>query len=231
MSQRVTVNLPGAAAVMPAARQTGARAGVEVELVGDVTESVMTSPPVGLRTRRRVADRRIDPLLQVREARQGRRPGDAYVKIVRPYDELFPRGDEGELIATERTVLDRPGWTKTLRSIRTVLIGRPISSEQEEHERLTELKALAIFSSDNISSSAYATEEMMRILVLAGIGAISLTMPLTVVICVVLGIVATSYWQTIRAYPNGASSYLVSSDNLGRRPGWSPAPPCSSTTP
>jgi amino acid transporter len=162
-----------------------------------------------------VADRRIDPLLQVREARRGKRPGDAYVKIVRPYDELFARGDEGELIATERTVLDRPGWTKALRTIRTTLIGRPISSEQEEHERLTKLKALAIFSSDNISSSAYATEEMMRILVLAGVGAIGLTMPLTVLICVVLGIVATSYWQTIRAYPNGASSYLVSSDNLG----------------
>ena len=76
-----------------------------------------------------MADRRIDPLLQVREARRGSRPGDAYVKIVRPYEELFARGDEGELVATERTVLDRPGWTKTLRAIRTVLIGRPISSE------------------------------------------------------------------------------------------------------
>ena len=162
----------------------------------------------------------IDPHLEVREKRQGQRPGDAYVRIVRPYEELFERGDEGELIATERTVLDRPGWTRALRALRTVLIGRPISSEREEHERLTKLKALAIFSSDNISSSAYATEEMMRILVLAGIGAISFTMPLTIVICLVLAIVATSYWQTIHAYPNGASSYLVTSDNLGasRRP-------------
>ena len=162
---------------------------------------------------------RIDPFLDVREKRQGRRPGDAYVKIVRPYDEIFERGDEGELIATERTVLDRPGWTRVLRRLRTVLIGRPISSEREEHERLTKTKALAIFSSDNISSSAYATEEMMRILVLAGIGAISFTMPLTITICVVLAIVATSYWQTIRAYPNGASSYLVATDNLGSTAG------------
>ena len=162
---------------------------------------------------------RIDPFLDVREKRQGRRPGDAYVKIVRPYDEIFERGDDGELIATERTVLDRPGWTRVLRRLRTVLIGRPISSEREEHERLTKTKALAIFSSDNISSSAYATEEMMRILVLAGIGAISFTMPLTITICVVLAIVATSYWQTIRAYPNGASSYLVASDNLGSTAG------------
>ena len=138
---------------------------------------------------------------------------------MRPYEEIFERGDEGELIATERTVLDRPGWTRSLRALRTVLIGRPISSEREEHERLTKVKALAIFSSDNISSSAYATEEMMRILVLAGVGAISLAMPLTIAICVVLAIVATSYWQTIRAYPQGASSYLVTSDNLGSKPG------------
>ncbi len=161
----------------------------------------------------------MDPHLEVREKRGGRRPGDKYIRIVRPYEEIFERGEEGGLVATERTVLDRPGWTKPLRAIRTFLIGRPISSEREEHERLTKLKALAIFSSDNISSSAYATEEMMRILILAGVGAISFTMPLTITICVVLAIVATSYWQTIRAYPHGASSYLVSSDNLGHRAG------------
>ncbi|HEX7225091.1 MAG TPA: APC family permease [Candidatus Limnocylindria bacterium] len=169
--------------------------------------------------RPRASTSRIDARLEVRETRQGRRPGDAYVRIVRPYDELFERGDSGELVATERTVLERPGWTRALRALRTLLIGRPISSEQEAHERLTKLKALAIFSSDNISSSAYATEEMMRILVIAGLGAISLTMPLTIVICTVLAIVATSYWQTIRAYPQGASSYLVTSDNLGSTAG------------
>ena len=166
-----------------------------------------------------MAERHITPRLEVTETRQGKLPGDTYVKRVRPYDELFERGQEGGLVATERTVLDRPGWTRALRRVRTVLIGRPISSEREEHERLTKLKALAIFSSDNISSSAYATEEMMRILVIAGIGAISLTMPLTIAICTVLAIVATSYWQTIRAYPKGASSYLVASDNLGSTAG------------
>ena len=166
-----------------------------------------------------MAERRIDPLLEVTETRQGKRPGDTYIRRVRPYEELFERGDEGELIATERTILDRRGWKLGLRQLRTWLIGRPISSEHEEHERLTKLKALAIFSSDNISSSAYATEEMMRILVLAGVGAIALTMSLTIAICVVLAIVAISYWQTIHAYPNGASSYLVASDNLGSRAG------------
>jgi len=166
-----------------------------------------------------VPNRRIDPHLEVREARRGRRPGDAYVKIARPYEEIFARGEDGELIATERTVLDRPGWGRVVRRLRTVLIGRPISSELEGHERLTKVKALAIFSSDNISSSAYATEEMMRILVLGGLSAFSLTMPITIAIVVVLAIVATSYMQTIKAYPNGASSYIVASDNLGTLPG------------
>jgi amino acid transporter len=157
--------------------------------------------------------------LEVRQNVRGHRPGDRYIRIVRPYEELFELGKGGELVATERTVLHRPGWTRALRGLRTFLIGRPISSEREEHERLTKLKALAIFSSDNISSSAYATEEMMRILILAGAGAIAFTMPLTITICVVLAIVATSYWQTIHAYPHGASSYLVTSDNLGSTAG------------
>lgn len=158
---------------------------------------------------------KIDPLLEVRERHPGKRAGDAYIRVIRPFADEFARGAGGDLVATEQTVLRRRGWHGGLRALRTVLIGRPISSDREAHERLTKLKALAIFSSDNISSSAYATEEMMRILVVAGIGAISLTMPLTIVICAVLAIVATSYWQTIRAYPQGASSYIVSSDNLG----------------
>ena len=163
---------------------------------------------------------RVDPLLEVREKRRGKRPGDAYVRIVRPFDDAFQKGgDEGELIATERTVLERPGWTRLLRRIRTVLIGRPIHSDREEHERLTKLKALAIFSSDNISSSAYGPEEIMRVLALAGTGALSLTLPLAGLITVMLAIVTLSYRQTIKAYPQGASSYIVASDNLGSTPG------------
>jgi amino acid transporter len=161
------------------------------------------------------APNRIDPHLEVRERRRGLRPGDAYVRIVRPFESEFERGQEGSLVATSETLTVRGGWQRTVARVRGWLIGKPISSEQEEHERLTKLKALAVFSSDNISSSAYATEEMMRVLVVAGIGAFSLVMPLTLVIVAVLAIVATSYRQTIRAYPNGASSYIVASDNLG----------------
>ena len=100
---------------------------------------------------------RVDPHLEVREKRQGLRPGDAYVRIVRPFEDEFGHGSEGQLIASERTVLGRTGWTAALRRFRTRLIGRPISTEHEGHERLTKLKALAVFSSDNISSSAYAS--------------------------------------------------------------------------
>ena len=158
---------------------------------------------------------RVDPHLEVREHMKGIRPGDAYVRIVRPFETEFERGENGHLIATSETLLAPPGWRRLLAGARGFLIGRPISSEREEHERLTKLKALAVFSSDNISSSAYATEEMMRVLVVAGVGAFSLVMPLTLVIVAVLAIVATSYRQTIKAYPHGASSYIVASDNLG----------------
>jgi len=106
-----------------------------------------------------------------------------------------------------------------MRGLRTFLIGRPISSEHEQHERLTKVKGLAIFSSDNISSSAYGPEEILRVLALAGAGALSLTLPIAALIIAMLAIVTMSYRQTIKAYPLGASSYLVASDNLGDRAG------------
>lgn len=118
-------------------------------------------------------------------------------------------------MATERVLLDRTGWRAALRGLRTWLIGRPISSEREEHERLTKSKALAVFSSDNISSSAYGPEEIMRVLAVAGAGALALTLPLALLIVVMLAVVTVSYRQTIRAYPKGASSYIVAGDNLG----------------
>jgi amino acid transporter len=154
-------------------------------------------------------------MLEVRERKRGKRPGDSYVRIFRPFQDAFSRGEEGGLVATERTVLERRGWTAALRRMRTFLIGRPIHSEREEHERLTKVKALAIFSSDNISSSAYGPEETMRVLAVAGTGAIALTLPLAALIIVMLAIVTLSYRQTIKAYPHGASSYIVASDNLG----------------
>jgi amino acid transporter len=102
---------------------------------------------------------------------------------------------------------------------RSILFGRPLSIHEEISERLNVFTGLPIFASDNISSSAYATEEIMRVLVLAGAGTLLLTMPITLAIVVVLAIVVTSYRQTIAAYPTGGGSYIVASDNLGKLPG------------
>jgi amino acid transporter len=155
-------------------------------------------------------------MLEVRERTRGQRPGDSYVRIVRPFEEEFGHGDEGQLIASEKTLAGQSPMGKWVKGVRNTLFGRPISSEHEEHERLTKVKALAIFSSDNISSSAYGPEEIMRVLALAGLAVMSTwTVTLAVLIVVMLAIVTVSYRQTIKAYPKGASSYLVAGDNLG----------------
>src|SRR5205823_333948 len=99
------------------------------------------------------------------------------------------------------------------------LIGQPLATAAAPSERLNKLKALAVFSSDALSSVAYAMEEIMKVLVLAGIGALSLTLPIAISIALLLAIVATSYRQTVLAYPNGGGSYIVSSENLGKIPG------------
>ncbi len=108
---------------------------------------------------------------------------------------------------------------KTWANVRRFLIGRRLATEEEHLERLSIKTGLAIMASDNISSSAYATEEAMRVLALAGVGALAVTMPLTVAIVVILAIVVLSYTQVIRAYPNGGGSYVVASQNLGVLPG------------
>ena len=143
--------------------------------------------------------------------RRGALPGDRVVRIVPTYRGRFTRRD-GRLVATERS---STGEAVIWNRIRRVLVGRPIPTEREIHERVGIFKGLAVFASDNISSSAYATEEIMRVLALAGAGALALTMPITIAVVVVLAIVVASYQQTLRAYPNGGGSYIVASDNLG----------------
>ncbi len=103
--------------------------------------------------------------------------------------------------------------------IRRTLIGRRLATAEEEGERLSKKTGLPIMASDNISSSAYATEETMRVLALAGAGALALTMPITIAITVILVVVVLSYLQVIRAYPSGGGSYVVASQNLGTVPG------------
>src|SRR6266576_6574207 len=102
-------------------------------------------------------------------------------------------------------------------AVKRLFVGRALRTEQAAHERLTKKTALAVFSSDALSSTAYASEEIL--LVLAVAAAYGLTyyyvVPISIGIAVVLGIVATSYRQTIHAYPSGGGAYIVAKENLG----------------
>ena len=99
------------------------------------------------------------------------------------------------------------------------LLGPPLHTEQLEHERLGKPTALAVFASDNLSSSAYATEEILRVLVPAvGVAAFSLVVPITVAMLGVLAVLILSYRQTIKAYPTAGGAYMVTRDNFGLLP-------------
>jgi amino acid transporter len=103
--------------------------------------------------------------------------------------------------------------------IKSKLLGRPLHTEQLVHERLGNPTALAVFASDNLSSSAYATEEILRVLVpLVGVAAFSLVVPITVSMLVVLGFLILSYRETIKAYPSAGGAYIVTRDNFGLLP-------------
>ncbi|MGC1248840.1 MAG: APC family permease, partial [Spirulinaceae cyanobacterium] len=99
------------------------------------------------------------------------------------------------------------------------LLGQPLPTSAYEEERLSNAAALAVLSSDALSSVAYATEEILLVLVLAGSAAISLALPIAIAIVLLLGIIALSYRQTIRAYPKGGGAYIVARENLGIYPG------------
>jgi amino acid transporter len=102
--------------------------------------------------------------------------------------------------------------------LKRLVVGKPIPSHLAHHERLSKVTGLAVLSSDALSSVAYATEEILRVLVLVGVGALGYASPIAFVIAGILAIVVFSYRQTIHAYPSGGGAYLVSKDNLGEMP-------------
>ncbi len=108
-------------------------------------------------------------------------------------------------------------------SLKRFLVGSPMRTEQAIHERLKKKTALAVFSSDALSSTAYASEEILLVLAVAAAYGQTYSyyyvVPISIVIAVVLGIVATSYRQTIHAYPSGGGAYIVAKENLGIYPG------------
>src|SRR5947199_659420 len=104
-------------------------------------------------------------------------------------------------------------------AFKRLLLGRPLATSRLEHERLGKPTALAVFSSDNMSSVAYATEEILRVLIpVVGIAAFTLVMPITIAVVVVEAILIFSYRQTIKAYPSAGGAYIVTKDNLGLLP-------------
>src|SRR5256886_7186263 len=108
-------------------------------------------------------------------------------------------------------------------SLKRLLVGSPIRTARLAHERLTKKTALAIFASDALSSTAYATEQIPLVLAAAYVGgqsdAFSRVIPISLAIAVLLVIVAISYRQTIHAYPSGGGAFIVAKENLGTLPG------------
>ncbi|HEV7759484.1 MAG TPA: APC family permease [Acidimicrobiales bacterium] len=105
-------------------------------------------------------------------------------------------------------------------TLKRFLVGRPLATSASAHERVSKAVGLAIFSSDAVASSAFATQEILHVLVpVAGMAAIGYLTPMSLLVVALLAIVVFSYRQTIHAYPNGGGSYIVSKDNLGTLPG------------
>src|SRR5262245_12104045 len=106
-------------------------------------------------------------------------------------------------------------------TLKRIFVGRPLATSEQEHQRIPKVIALAVFSSDAISSTAYATEEILFVTVV-GTSSLALGLnvlvPISIAVAILLAIVATSYRQTIFAYPSGGGSYVVSRENLGENP-------------
>lgn len=146
-------------------------------------------------------------------------PGNVQMRITHSQEQPFHRIKEGLLEATEAAQIPESTPARILYWGKRALIGVPLASAHAEHERLSKFKALAILSSDAISSVAFATEAILINLAAGGSAQLGLVLPISLVIVGLLTIVALSYRQTIPAYPNGGGSYIVARENLGLLPG------------
>ena len=159
------------------------------------------------------------PELHKRAVVKGSRLGGEYVRVQLPYAHEFRQRGAGVLEATEQALEPRSRGARAGARIKRALIGDRLATAEQIHERLTKVKALAVLSSDAISSVAYATEASLGVLIVAGVGMMRYNLILAVCIMLLMVVVGTSYWQTIHAYPHGGGSYIVARDNLGDWPG------------
>ena len=150
---------------------------------------------------------------------RGRKVGDRRVRVDRPHARYFRYTGPGVLEA--KLAADEPATAagRSLQLARHTLFGRPLASDEELEQRLPKWKALPVFSSDVMSSVAYASEAALFTLAAAGAVAFGYLMPISILIVALLFVVTFSYRQTIRAYPNGGGSYIVARANLGVLPG------------
>jgi amino acid transporter len=156
----------------------------------------------------------VAPGLEVTETRG--RPGEHYVRVVRSQTQGFEPVAPGWLQATPRAIQPDTEFGRIRRRLRTIVLGTPLSTSRVLHERLNKVRALPVLSSDALSSVAYATEQIILVLAVAGATAVSTDLlPIMGVIALLIVIVCLSYRQTIKAYPPGGGSYIVAKDNLG----------------
>ncbi|MEH0828646.1 MULTISPECIES: APC family permease [unclassified Micromonospora] len=190
-----------------------------------VTPSAEFPPlaPEELGTLRRIGDRwradhpgelPIDPTL----GRHGGRPTPTRFGRLAPIA-MFRREEPDELVATEPANLPGSRLGRALARVHRAVLGPPLTSAAVLYERMRKLVALPVLSSDLLSSVAYGPEAMLAVLLLAGSGALGLSLPLAAVLVVLMIAVGVSYRQTILAYPHGAGSYIVAGDNLGTMAG------------
>jgi len=145
---------------------------------------------------------------------RGRKLGDRRVRVERPQATYFRYAGEGVVRAKAKASEPTGQADRVWFNVRAVLFGRPLATEQDIEERLPKWKALAILSSDAISSSAYAPAEILTVLVLGGVAALTLGFEVAVAIALLLAIVAFSYRQVGFAYPSGGGAYAVAGANL-----------------
>jgi amino acid transporter len=148
----------------------------------------------------------------------GRKPGDKRVRVERYHAPYFRYTGPNQLTAKAAASAPTTPMGRFVWRTKAILIGKPLANEEEIGERLSKKKALAIFSSDAISSSAYATEEILLAFLIAGVGgaAFLYSIQVSIGIAVLLAIVAFSYRQVCIAYPTGGGSYSVSKANIGK---------------
>ncbi len=146
---------------------------------------------------------------------RGRKIGDRRVVVERPHSTFFRYAGPGVMVAKAAASAPTTVLGRRLARVRAVVFGKPLANAQEIEERLSKKKALAIFSSDAISSSAYATDEILKVLIVVSLAALSWSIQIAAAVAILLAIVAFSYRQVCRAYPGGGGAYVVVRKKLG----------------